>query len=83
MNTIKALFASRKFMVLLLDVLLSTILYFAGKYASPDVLADVKFLIGAYQPVFLMLIYAIAKEDAAEKGNVANPVEELPFSDPL
>lgn len=53
-----ALLQSRKFMVLLLDTVIVIVLY----YLKGD---DVQFLIGVLQPVALMLIYAIAKEDSA------------------
>ena len=52
---------SRKFLVLVLDTIISVVLYYWG---GPDV----EFLIAALQPVALMLIFAIAKEDAAEKS---------------
>lgn len=61
----KRLFYSRKFMVLLLDVIISTILYFVGKYSVSGIADDIGFLIGSYQPVVLMMIYTIAKEDVA------------------
>lgn len=51
---------SRKFLVLILDTVISVVLYYCG---GPDV----EFLIAALQPVVMMLIFAIAKEDAAEK----------------
>lgn len=62
---IKRLLYSRKFMVLLLDVIISTILYFVGKYSVASIADDIGFLIAAYQPVALMMIYTIAQEDAA------------------
>jgi len=62
---IKRLFYSRKFMVLLLDVIISTILYFVGKYSVSSIADDIGFLIGSYQPVILMMIYTIAQEDVA------------------
>jgi len=52
---------SRKFLVLVLDSIISIVLHYFG---GPDA----QFLIGILQPVVLMLIYAIAKEDAAEKA---------------
>lgn len=52
------LLQSRKFLVLVLDTIIAVVLHYYGG-------EDVKFLIGALQPVALMLIYAIAKEDAA------------------
>ena len=55
-----SLLYSRKFLVLMLDTVISVVLYY---YGGPDV----EFLIAALQPVVMMLIFAIAKEDAAEK----------------
>jgi hypothetical protein len=62
---IKRLFYSRKFMVLLFDVIVSTVLYFVGKYSNSSISADIEFLIGSYQPVILIMIYTIAQEDIA------------------
>lgn len=56
-----ALLKSRKFLVLALDTIISVILHY---YGGPDA----EFLIAALQPVVMMIIYAIAKEDAAEKS---------------
>ena len=58
---------SRKFLLLLSDVLISAIVYFVGKYAGNSVFADVKFLIGILQPVVIAIIMAIAWEDSAVK----------------
>ena len=58
---------SRKFLLLLSDVLISAIIYFVGKYAGNSMFADVKFLIGILQPVVIAIIMAIAWEDSAEK----------------
>ena len=58
---------SRKFLLLVLDTIISAALYFVGKYSGEMVFADVKFIIAALQPVMIMLIAAIAWEDAAEK----------------
>lgn len=67
MTPMQALLQSRKFLILLLDTAISLVLFFVGKYALAA-LEDIKFIILALQPVALMLIYAIAKEDAAEKS---------------
>jgi len=64
-----ALLRSRKFLLLVLDTVVSLILYFVGKYAGPAVFEDVKLMITALQPVFAMVIAAIALEDAAAKLN--------------
>ena len=61
-NPFKTLFQSRKFWVLILDVVTSTILFFVAKYA-PNWQDDVKFLVLTYQPVFLLVIYGIYAED--------------------
>ena len=65
MNPIISLFKSRKFLLLILDTAISIALYFFAN------VPNVEFLIGALQPVFVAIIYSIAVEDAAEKGNVA------------
>ena len=65
----KRLLYSRKFMVLLLDVIVSTILYFVGKYSVSGIADDIGFLIGSYQPVALLMILTIAQEDVAKIKN--------------
>jgi hypothetical protein len=60
-----SLLGSRKFLIMLVDVFGSTLLYFVSKYAAPSIVDDIKFLIAAYQPVIFVLIGAIAHEDAA------------------
>jgi hypothetical protein len=57
---------SSKFMLLVLDTIIVIALYSVEKYA-PGSAADVKFYVGALQPVFIALIASIAHEDAAEK----------------
>jgi hypothetical protein len=59
------LFQSRKFWLTFLDVVISTALYFGAKYAGAGVFEDIQWLLLAYQPMFVMLIYTIAKEDVA------------------
>lgn len=66
-----ALLRSRKFLVALCDLLVALVLYFGGKYvapAHPGVMEDVKFLIGVLQVPVVMVIGAIAYEDAASKA---------------
>jgi hypothetical protein len=67
MSPFALLFQSRKFWLLILDTVISLVLFFVGKYWSGGV-EDVKFIVLALQPVFVTLIYAIAKEDAAVKA---------------
>ena len=66
MNPFAGLLQSRKFWLLILDSVVALVLYFVGKYA-PGVGADVEFVILVMQPVFIVIIAAIAWEDAAAK----------------
>jgi drug/metabolite transporter (DMT)-like permease len=66
MNPILRLFRSRKFLLLILDTVISFALYLVG-YFNPDALEMTQLFIGLLQPVFVALIAAIALEDAAEK----------------
>ena len=62
LGPIKSLLYSRKFLLLVLDTVVSVLLfYFSG-------IEGVEFLIGIIQPVFVFIILAIAIEDAAEKS---------------
>jgi len=76
MNPISGLLHSRKFWVAVADLTVTLTLYFVGKYA-PAYADDVKIVIAAIQPVFLVLIGSIAYEDGAAKraGNHASQVE--------
>jgi len=65
MNPFAGLLRSRKFWLLILDLVSSTTLYFVGKYAGASIFEDVKMLIGVMQPVFITVIGAIAYEDSA------------------
>ena len=66
-SPIQGLLRSRKFLLLCLDTIISLTLYFVGKYAAVGLAEDVKFIIAAYQPVFVAIIVAISVEDAAAK----------------
>ena len=52
------LWKSRKFWLLLLDTAISVATYFIGLYVLEVQASQILFLIGAIQPVFLMLIGA-------------------------
>ena len=80
-SSLKALMNSRKFVLLLMDVVLSLALYFVVKYVAPSIVEDIKFVIAALQPVFVVLINAIAKEDAAAKGNPSFHIGYTPIPD--
>src|SRR5581483_4193730 len=65
-----ALLQSRKFLLAVLDAVVTLTLYFVGQYA-PAVLPDAKFLIVTLQPVILIVIGAYAYEDAQIKSALA------------
>ena len=65
-EALEALLRSRKFLLLLLDTVISLILFFVGRFA-PSYEEMVNMLIGTLQPVFVAIIVAIAIEDGAEK----------------
>ena len=50
----------------IVDVVISTVLYFGGKYAGAHV-DDIKFLVAAFQPVVIMVIAGITVEDTAKQ----------------
>ena len=64
-NPFVSLLHSRKFWLLILDTIVSLLTYFIGKYAGADG-ADMLYVIGLLQPVFIVIIGAIAYEDAAK-----------------
>ena len=63
LDALKALFRSRKFLLMLLDAAISLSLLFFGDFPN------VGEIIGIMQPVFVAVIAGIALEDAAEKRN--------------
>lgn len=64
-----SLIKSRKFWLMLLDIIISTATFFITKYVVPELAEDILWLIGAWQPVIIALILAIAQEDSAMKSN--------------
>ena len=57
------LWKSRKFWLLIADILVSLILYFGAKYLTEASMTDIKFLIATLQPVWLMLIGSITYQN--------------------
>jgi hypothetical protein len=55
---LRGLIESRRFWIAILDLVLSTVLYFVGKYAGASVLEDTKMVIITMQPLFLAIIAA-------------------------
>ena len=54
-------------MILCLDTVVSLVLYFAAKYASPSLAEDVKMVIGLLQLPVTAIIVAISVEDSTAK----------------
>ena len=52
----------KEFWTVVVDLAVSVALYFFGKYATPDIFEDVKFVILALQPVAALLIAVFATE---------------------
>lgn len=57
---------SRRFVTVLVDVVISTLLYLVGKFLSPDTQEFIKFLIVTWQPVIALLIIAFTHEDVQQ-----------------
>ncbi len=64
-NPFAGLAHSRKFWLLVLDTLFALAMHFLGKY-SPTAAEDTRFLFLTIQPVFVLIIGAIAYEDKAK-----------------
>lgn len=65
-SPLKKLLQSRKFLVAILDAVVATLTMVATIVLSPEHVQTMLIVIGIWQPVLVVLIYAIAKEDAAE-----------------
>ena len=64
LSPLKKLLGSRKFLLLILDTVVSVVLWIASSY-FPEAQEAVKFMIMALQPVIIAVIVAIAWEDVA------------------
>ena len=71
------LLKSRKFWLMIFDVVVSTAVYLVTQYVNPALAEKIIWLIGAWQPVIIAVIVGIAVEDAAEKSNPANSIEDV------
>jgi len=66
---LSSIFKSRKFWLMITDVVVSAAVYFIAKYADPTYAEDALWMIGLLQPVVISVISGIAIEDAALKGS--------------
>ena len=73
MNPFVGLLRSRKFLLLMLDTFISFATFFIVKYAVPSLADDVLYVIAGLQPVFVVIIGAIAYEDGQAKRAGNNP----------
>lgn len=55
-----------EFWILIIDAIVSAVLYFVGRYAVPAIAEDVTVIIGLMQPIALFVVAAIAKVKAAK-----------------
>jgi hypothetical protein len=58
-----SIFKSRKFWIMVCDTVVSLVTYFVGRYLNPASVKDILFLIGALQPVILLVIASIAVQN--------------------
>lgn len=70
---VKSLLHSRKAAIVVIDGIVTLILYFVGKYSSPNTLEDLKIIIAVMQPIFVMWIGSIAYEDGKKLQGGGTP----------
>lgn len=74
-----SLLHSRKFWIMLVDLVISSASYFIAKYVAPQTGNDIMWLIGSWQPVIIALITGIAIEDNGTNSNPALVAPEGPL----
>lgn len=67
-----SIWKSRKFWLMLADVVISIILFYSDKYL-PGAIADVKFLIGVLQPVVVSLIVGYTVQNTEAMRSLGAP----------
>jgi len=72
--TTPSIFKSRKFWIMTCDVIVSLATYFITKYASPDAAKDALTLIGALQPIVLLVVGSMTVQNL--KAMVTGSKEE-------
>ena len=63
------LLKSRKFWIVVLDVVVSCALFFGAKYIAPAAFDDIKFVIGVLQAPVLLLITAYTVQNSVALAN--------------
>ena len=51
-----SIWKSRKFWLTLADIVVSTAVYFIGRYTAPEIGQDILWLIATWQPIIILLI---------------------------
>lgn len=70
-----SLLKSRKFLLLVLDTVVSLVLLSLAQFAAPQATETVKQYILVIQPVFVAIIVAISVEDAAALKSGSHPAQ--------
>lgn len=60
------LLLSRKFWLMIVDLVVSVSTYFITKYVSPEAAKDVLFLIGVMQPVVITVVVSITVQNVTD-----------------
>jgi len=60
-----SIWKSRKFWIMVFDIVVSTTTYFLTAYAAPDVAKNILWVIATWQPIIIAVIVSIAAEDVA------------------
>lgn len=72
---------SRKFWIMVADLVVSVTTYFVAKYVSPDTAKDVLFLLASCQPVIIAVIASMTVQNvAAMKQPKQAPIAPTPSS---
>lgn len=74
-----SIFSSRKFYIMVVDVVVSLVTYFTGKYLNPESAKDILFLIGALQPIVLLVVGSIALQNVTAIKAEGNVQEALAY----
>ena len=66
------LYRTREFMTVVIDLVVSSALYFGAKYLAPGVFEDVKWAIAALQPVAFLLVahFAVDRAEGAVDARI-------------
>jgi hypothetical protein len=77
-----SIFKSRKFWIMVCDTVVSLVTYFVGRYLNPASVKDILFLIGALQPVILLVIASITVQNVAGIKAQADIETSLIYQEP-